>query len=65
MEIEELKKLVGEIVAESFAIGEITEDDLKFGKSLCNKDVESLKTIQDDAVKLEKMIENRDYFEGG
>ena len=59
MEIEELKKLVSEIVAESFAIGEITEDDLKSGKSLCNKDVESLKTIQDDAVKLEKMIENR------
>ena len=56
----QMKKLIDEIVGESFSIGNITPEKLKFGMYICDKDVESLKVIQDSSLKLQKLIENLD-----
>ena len=53
-----MQELINEIVGESYSIGDITTEHLKFGMELCDKDVESLKVVQENSVELQKMIEN-------
>ena len=53
-----MQELIEEIVGESFSIGDITPDDLKFGRDLCRKDIESLKVVQENSLELQKIIEN-------
>lgn len=55
-----MQELIEEIVGESFSIGNITDEHLKFGMTICRKDVEAVKVVQDNSLELEKLIENLD-----